>query len=351
MKNCAIFFLGLFMGFSTGCSGVEEHAGRKREAAEKHSIRPGQEWYDTDGKPIQAHGGGLLFDGGVYYWYGENKDTTTAFPRLRTEVIGIGCYSSRDLYNWENHGVVLPAVKDDTSHPMHTSKVAERPKVVYNEPTGKYVMWLHMDDSLYQKARVGVAVSDLATGPFRFLESFRPLGFQSRDMTVFKDEDGKAYLIFGSGWHDRIVIAEMSEDYLSLTGEYTTHLHTSGPPEGREAPAMFKRMGKYYLITSGTTGWFPNPACCDVADDINGPYRNMGNPCVGPYAGQTFIGQSTFVLPVQDMEDAYIFMADRWIPTDLKNSRYIWLPIRFDEAGNILIRWINEWNLDYFKKP
>ena len=307
-------------------------------------ISPGSEWYDTGGKLIQAHGGGFMFDRGRYYWYGENKDTTTSFPRLRTEVIGISCYSSTDLMNWENHGVVLPAISEDTGHAMHPGKVAERPKVVYNEATGKYVMWLHIDNSIYTKAHVGVALADEPSGPFKFIESFRPLDFQSRDMTVFKDDDGKAYLIYGSGWHDKIVIAEMSDDYLSLNGNYTTHLHTPGPPHGREAPAMFKRKGKYYLITSGTTGWFTNPARYDVAPDINGPYTNMGNPCVGPYADQTFIAQSTYALKVLGKEDAYVFMADRWIPTDLKNSRYIWLPIEFTSGDSLEIAWLNRWN-------
>lgn len=40
---------------------------------------PGQIWLDTDGKPIQAHGGGILYDEEtrMYYWYGENKDGPT----------------------------------------------------------------------------------------------------------------------------------------------------------------------------------------------------------------------------------------------------------------------------------
>jgi len=314
-----------------------------------NSIHPGQEWYDENGDLIQAHGGGFLYHDSTYYWYGENKNTTTAFPRLRTEVIGISCYASRDLYNWKNLGVVLPAVKHDTAHPLHTSRVAERPKVIYNELRGKFVMWLHLDDSLYAAAQVGVAVADEPGGPFTLMDNFRPLGFQSRDMTVFKDDDGKAYLIFGSGWHDKIVIAEMADDYLSLNGTYSTHLHTNGPPDGREAPAMFKWKGNYYLVTSGTTGWFTNPARYDVADNINGPYIDMGNTCTGAYAEQTFIAQSTYVLPVQGKQDAYIFMADRWIPTDLKNSRYIWLPLKFHPNDSMEIRWKDEWTLDVFK--
>ena len=107
-------------------------------------------------------------------------------------------------------------------------------------------------------------------------------------------------------------------------------------------------MNKYYLITSGTTYWYTNPARYDVADNINGPYVDMGNPCVGTHAENTFMGQSTYVLPLQGKDDAYIFMADRWIPTDLKYSRYLWLPIKFISEEHMEIKWADEWNLDVF---
>ena len=42
--------------------------------AKAPAFEPGAVWLDTDGRPIQAHGGGMLFDRGVYYWFGENKD-------------------------------------------------------------------------------------------------------------------------------------------------------------------------------------------------------------------------------------------------------------------------------------
>lgn len=346
----AYFWLRLLaLGFIIhGCK-AESSRQNTEKTPEIKSIKSGQEWYDTDGKLIQSHGGGMLYHEGIYYWYGENKDTATKFPRLRTDIIGINCYSSTDFYNWKNEGIVLPAVKGDSGSALYPQNVLERPKVIFNDKTGKFIMWFHVDDSLYQKAHVGIAVSDSPKGPFIFKESFRPLGFESRDMTVFKDDDSKAYLVFGSGWHNKIVIAELSEDYLSLNGPYTAHLHTDGPPLGREAPALFKRKGKYYLITSGTTGWFTNPAQCDVAENINGPYKTIGNPCEGMYAEVTFFGQSTHVQKIQGKEDAFVFMADRWIPTDLKNSRYLWLPVQFNKNNEPVLKWIDEWDMDFYK--
>jgi len=71
------------------------------------SFHPGVIWLDTDGKPIQAHGGGILYENGIYYWYGENKDSENYLDESkgflhRVDVIGISCYSSTDLLNWKN---------------------------------------------------------------------------------------------------------------------------------------------------------------------------------------------------------------------------------------------------------
>ena len=100
---------------------------------------PGEIWLDADGKPIQAHGGGVIHVDGVYYWFGENKDTPNNPGKTRVDVIGMSCYSSRDLLNWKNEGVVLPAVPGDPGHDLHPGNVAERPKVIFNRRTGKYV--------------------------------------------------------------------------------------------------------------------------------------------------------------------------------------------------------------------
>lgn len=154
------------------------------------SFQPGQVWLDAEGRPIQAHGGGVLLHDGVYYWYGENK-TGPTLNKNRVDVIGISCYSSCDLYCWKFEGLALKAVPDDASHDLHPNRVCERPKVVYNEKTRKFVMWVHIDDAKYQYARTGVAVADRPAGPFQYVGSFRPNGGESRDMTVFQDFDSR----------------------------------------------------------------------------------------------------------------------------------------------------------------
>jgi beta-galactosidase len=336
---------------------------------------PGAVWRDTDGKPINAHGGGVLFHDGVYYWYGELKEGRTYVPACNeawggTRVVagGVSCYSSTNLTDWKNEGVALPSVPQKSSHDLHCDKVIERPKVIYNRTTKQFVMWLHVDSTDYQAARSGVAVSATPTGPFQYRGSFRPNagiwpmnvtpadkrpgktnflardfegGQMARDMTLFVDDNGKAYQFYASEKNPTMHVSLLTDDYLKPAGKYARIF----VGRSMEAPAVFKRGGKYYLIASGCTGWKPNAARSAVADHIFGPWTELGNPCRGEEADTTFGGQGTFVLPVQGQNDTFIFMADRWEQWDLENSRYLWLPLTFDAAAKPLIHWRARWSL------
>ncbi|MBR1804476.1 MAG: family 43 glycosylhydrolase [Muribaculaceae bacterium] len=306
-------------------------------------IVPGDQWLDNEGKQINAHGGGILYHGGVYYWYGEAKgDYTYRSPGVgwdcyRTDAGGVACYSSRDLCNWTYEGIVLEPDTVHTFSDIHPTMVIERPKVIYNERTHQFVMWMHIDNHNYEKAMAGVAVSDSPTGKFRFIESSRPNGQMSRDMTLFKDDDQQAYLIYSSEANATLHIVQLSDDYLHATSRYTRQFIG----RSREAPAMFKRGGKYYMVTSGCTGWDPNEAEWAMADHVMGPYATMGNPCRGEHADKTFFAQSTYALQVAGT-DQYIIMFDRWNKKNLITSRYVWLPIEFD-GTTMTIPWLSRW--------
>lgn len=293
---------------------------------------PGEEWLDDEGAAINAHGGGLLYHDGIYYWYGEYKQGETVLPEwatwecYRTDVTGVSCYSSRDLLNWHFEGLVLKAEENDSLHDLHPSKVVERPKVVYNAKTGKFVMWMHIDSADYGKACAGVAVSDTPTGPFTYLGGFRPNGEMSRDQTLFVDDDGRAYQVCSSEDNATMYVHLLTDDYLRPTEVYTRIF----AEKYREAPAVFKHEGKYYLLTSGCSGWDPNVADVAVADSLLGEWTSLGNPCIGEDADKTFYGQSTYVQPVVGHPGLFIALFDRWKKTDLPDSRYIWLPLRFD---------------------
>lgn len=309
-------------------------------------FKPGQVWTDTQGKPINAHSAGILYDKGTYYWFGEIKSgktwlvERTGWECYRVNAGGVSCYSSRDLYHWKYEGVALSPVTDDSSSDIHTSKVIERPKVVYNEKTRKYVMWMHIDSEDYLYARAGVATADRPQGPYNYLGSMRPNGQMSRDQTLFKDTDGKAYQICSSENNETMYINELSEDYLRPSGVFKRVFIGLS----REAPAMVRHNGKYYILSSGCTGWDPNPAAYGVAETIMGDYTIVENPCRGKDADKTFYAQSTFILPVQGKDNEYIALFDQWNKLNLEDSRYVWLPMHF-ENNRMIIEWNDEWKI------
>ena len=320
-------------------------------------IYPGSIFYDIEGDPINAHGGGFLRHNNTYYWYGEIKKGKTYLPKsnkewygTRVDFVGISCYASIDLLNWRkcNTYNVLPAVDDDPSHDLHWSKVGERPKVVYNAKTEMFVMWLHVDTMDYQQARCGIATSYSPEASFSYIGSFQPEGQMARDLTVFVDDDFKAYLFTSSENNAVMHLSQLTDDYLN----------TSSTPKRIfvndfvEAPTMFKKDGLYYFIGSGCTAWEPNAAKYAIAKSIWGPWNSTGNPFRGEDADTSFHSQSTFMLPVSNgIETFYMFAGDRWISSNLSDSRYVWLPVSFDVTNSIPsieIRWQDHWRPDEY---
>lgn len=347
MKQYLTHLLILFAIFIGSC-GQQNKSSQQGDTTPEKLIIPGEKWLDIDGNMINAHGGGVLYYDGTYYWYGEYKgDSTYWNPKVpswecyRTEAGGVACYSSQNLVNWKFEGVVLPSDTEDGNSELHYSNVLERPKVIYNDQTKKFVMWLHVDSHDYAKAAAGVAVSDTPNGKFEYLGSMRPNDAMSRDMTLFKDDDGKAYHVYSSEENRTLYISLLTDDYLQPAGQFTRNFID----QSREAPAVFKRNGKYYILSSGCTAWDPNEAEYAMADSMMGEWTVMGNPCSGKDAHITFYGQSTHVIKVEGKEDTYIAMFDKWNKTDLVNSRYIWLPIAFN-GDFINIAWQDQWSMN-----
>jgi len=288
---------------------------------------------DTDGNLLNAHGAGVMYYGGKYYLFGEiKKGTTWQVPNqnwedYRVPAGGISCYSSADLKHWKYEGVALAPVKGQPESDIDTGKVIERPKVIYNDKTHQFVMWMHVDAKDYSYSQAGVAVSNTPAGPYHYITSVKPNGQMARDMTLLKDDDGKAYLIYTSEQNNTMQVCLLSDDYLTPTKTYSRILVN----RHREGPALFKNEGKYYLITSDCTGWSPNAATYAVADNILGPYTEKNNPCMGEGANTTFQSQSTFVIPLKE-KNTYLFMADRWNKTNLEQSDYLWLPFTVDNG-------------------
>lgn len=375
------------------------------------AFSPGALWNDTNGNAIDAHGPGISYDPNTkkYYWYGEYH--TGTWPAA-----GVRVYSSTDLYNWKDEGMALTEVKsmdDFTNDPLisklyagrtdifniwadiRVGRVVERPKVIYNDKTKKYVMWMHIDGDKdpynnatdYGKAQAGVAISDSPIGPFVYQASYRmdqcPLNQKdyqpgnpgmARDMNVFKDDDGTAYLIYSSEENATMYISKLTDDYLDVTGWHKDgNVDASGkatrdtsykgvygvdyirvyPGSSREAPAMFKYNGKYYLMTSSCTGWSANQNKYSYADSVLGTWSSMVDPFIrtstsDPNPLTAFNTQTACVIPVDAANGKFIYVGDVWNGGNFSNdgAKYVWLPLDFGQDGNFTIKWYNSWNLN-----
>ena len=373
MRTLLFLFATVFFSFSAACQ-------------KPGTFKPGEIWPDNKGVHINAHGGGILFHNGKYFWFGEHK---VEGKKGNQAWVGVHCYSSEDLTNWTDEGIAF-SVSNDPESEITAGCVIERPKVIYNKKTEKFVMWFHLElkGQGYKAAKTGVAIADNPAGPYNFVKAVNPnagvwpvnftnelisktfpenlkdwsdewfqavkdgmfvhrdfeKGQMARDMSLYVDEDGKAYHIHASEENLTLHVAELTDNYTSFTGKYIRVL----PTGHNEAPALFKYNDKYFMITSGCTGWAPNAARLLVSDSVMGNWEYIENPCVGADKELTFHGQSTYILPVEGKKNAFIFMADRWNPDNAIDGRYIWLPVQFNEKGNPYLEWVDEWQLSIF---
>jgi hypothetical protein len=317
---------------------------------EEDLIQNGGFWAaDNTTQIIQAHAGSISKFGDTYYWYGEDKRHNGA--RLRA----VSIYASKDLIHWEYRNNALttashPELSD--SHPVGAK--IERPKVLFNEGTGKYVLWGHKEPrDNYNEARVCVAISDTPDGTFVYQGSFRPdpvnggtgdsdpsTGDESRDFTVFKDEDGTAYLIASTRGNLDLAIYRLTSDYLNVE----ERIATLYPGERREAPAIVKNAGVYYMLTSGQSGWAPNQGRYSTATSMAGPWTSSPLPTFGD--NWSFYTQPAFIMTVPGSDTTtYMYVGDRWHPTRLGASEYVWLPLELNN-GTVSMDYVPQFKFD-----
>jgi hypothetical protein len=296
------------------------------------TITNGTQFKDTSGNVIHAHGGGMIKSGAYYYWYGERRDSGGHF-------VGVSCYRSADLVNWENRGDVLAK----TSAGELNYCWVERPKVMYNAATGKYVMWMHWENgSHYGAARCAVAYGNSPDGRFTYKGSFRPYanqgvtdhgaaGYMSRDCNVFVDTDGTGYFISSSNENMDLHLYKLTSDYLDID-TLVTKLFVGSQ---REAPCLFKRNNYYYLVTSGCTGWRPNQGKYAYSTSLKSGWSSLYN--LGD--STTYRSQPAFIIPVQGAAaTTYLYTGDRWAGAwsgPVMASQYVWLPLTFNSNTNL----------------
>lgn len=363
------------------------------------------QWLDTDGAPIQAHGGGFVQVTGsdgtpTYYWVGEDKSHNHAFFN------GINLYASKDLKNWTYVNTIL---KPNANDPAMFDVIMERPKILYNQKNKQFVVWVHWErQGSYSSSQVAVATSQQADGPYKFLGHWRPgagsdskyrnwgvkllnsnsntdtqptgvydngtkmadyktetadtahWGTPSRDFTLF-EEGNKAYIISTeSGTMMRIY--ELNSDFTDVDKQAMKSYELFNNAR-REAPALVKA-GKYYILaTSQQSGWSPNQGRYSYTTDLSNPNgwkvnqttSSNGNEVDTPIGllgdNSTYHSQPTNIMKVtQNGQTNYIYMGDSWLPSEIGQSGYIWLPLTITGlSGNepsVAMAYTPKWSLD-----
>ncbi|MFI9423901.1 RICIN domain-containing protein [Streptomyces achromogenes] len=301
--------------------------------AAPRTIANGTQFTDTSGNPVHAHGGGVLKVGGYYYWFGEHRNADNTF-------LYVDAYRSTDLKTWEFRNHVLTR---SSAAELATANI-ERPKVMYNAATGMFVMWMHKENGTdYSEARAAVAVSGTVDGDYTYRGSFRPLGrHMSRDLTVFVDTDGTGYMASAANENYDLHLYKLTADYTGIA----SLVANPWPGGHREAPALFKRNGVYFMLTSGATGWNPNQQQYATATNLAGPWSSMTNTGDATAYGS----QTAYVLPVQGTSGtSYLYLGDRWgnsFGGTVNDSRYVWLPLTFPSPTSMSMSWTPEVTID-----
>lgn len=344
---------------------------------------PGRPWPDTGGKRIQTHAGAIYYENGVYYWYGENKEFTDGKCGIWTW--GIRVYRSKDLYNWEDLGLLVAPNLDDPDDNLFPEKCVDRPHILKCPKTGKYLLWLKISGA---ESCFTVLQADTLLGPYFVLrQNYHPLGHHVGDFDMVADEkSGIGYLYMDTD-HDRIAGFRLTEDYTAVEAEISSQYEGLKTPFRREGIALFEHGEKKYMITSGMSGYTPNQSDAAVADSWEGPFVSIGDPHVDDESMASFNSQISQVFKLPGREQ-YIALADRWMPrhlldgkgsdivrraiaskyqpdlysatpeekkffsdrpdlerADTQTADYVWLPVTFAD-GKPQIRWHDAWRLE-----
>jgi hypothetical protein len=281
--------------------------------------------FDLDGNQIRTRSGGMAKFGDTYYWSGCDAAMTNQT-----------LYSSTDLLHWKNHGNMLTA-----------SRGTNRMDIVYNEPTKKYVMVMKWETPGTEWCNRGIATSDNVTGPYTKLFDSTVYGVNTGDMSVFKDDDGKAYYLYELWDNGKTSqgFSLMTPDYINLEKKMQQWTNSD-----REANMMMKRRGMYYYLTSGMMGIDPTETQYWTAPKIDGPWTTKLVPIIAPgdATKKSWDTQCDFVFAFKGTDDTVqMYCGDRWKRLNTaRNGDYLWLPITFTQKDSVVLNYYQDWEVD-----
>ncbi len=276
------------------------------------TIQNGKLWKTTSGTIIQAHAPGFVRVGDLWYMVGEDR-TNSWNP-------DVNLYSTTDFVEWKfEKKVIQNGVTDDR---LGKSRMIERAKLMYNEHTGKFVIWCHWEASNYGASEAACFSCDSVNGDYKLEWSGRPLNIKSRDCNIFQDTDGTAYFISTTEENQHLGLFRLSDDY--LTPKEHTRLFAW---QGREAPAIVRIGNRYFMFSSACSGWAPNQCKLSYSNSLQSGWSTLNN--VGNSIA--YDTQAAAILEIRGTKQTtYLYVGDRWQDPDLPNTKTIMFPISFD---------------------
>lgn len=311
----------------------------------------------------------------MYYWIGLDFSGGSDYANgSQVSRQSVACYSSPDLVHWTNMGDILTNSSTGVNL-LDPNYVIARPKVVHHVQTGNdyWAMWL----SYHNKAgeadgdyETVVAQSSSVCGQYSYVRApFEPVASNtetavpSGDIGLYQ-EGSNVYLISadsrpmdGDNPNPGMYIYSLTSDYEHVDSQisYLALSCTSTPPNPppppqlgcKEAPALFKANGVYYLLASETTGWRPNENWYNTTTSLTGTWSGWV-PLVDPgTSSTTFISQTMEVIQLSNSSGTvYVYMGDRHNSADKTDSFYVWQPLQVNSNHTLTLPFDSSWNLD-----
>lgn len=294
-------------------------------------VVPAGDWRDDRGKIVSATEGGIIKVDGLWYMWGMDRSADNH------HFVGINLYSSPDLVHWK---YVKQILRKDSDPLLDNNAVVERAKILHNKRTGKFVIWMHYEGrDAYKIAEVGMAVADRIDGDYVFKEHYRPLDLDSRDLNVYQDDDGKAYLICTTKGNQNVSLFELDSTYMKIKSEI--YRGSAADDMECEGHAIVKSEGKYHWMMSWCTGWNFNDNRYFSASALKGPWSK--GQLVATSGTNTYESQVGWAsaLPGNDGRN-FVYMGDRWSVNDFSMSRMAMLPFTVI-GGKLSVQWFDRW--------
>ncbi len=299
-------------------------------------------WLDTSGNVVIGQTMAVIQSGQFFYMFGVQR-----IDPVNGGFEALTCYRSVNLRDWEFRRNVLTKAQISDEEFF----VCTRPSVIFDQTTGRFVMYLRTFQDMHDSSEAscvgqfgfsgfGVATSTVADGPYTYHGRVHTTLDHSGGGTIFKDTDGIGYVVYnnkkGIGAPNVLRIDRLAKDYLSIEKNIVEF------EVNREAPNMFKKGDRYYIITSGVTGWKPNQTLYSTSTSLSSgwsPWLPMGDETC-------FDSQPCWTLIVTGSEQmAYLYLGDRHNAENLLASTYVWLPIQF-QGHRLSLNYCDSFNID-----